>query len=517
MNPYLLEMRGISKRYRQGPVLHGVDLAVGRGEVHALVGANGAGKSTLMKILMGMTARDAGEIRIAGRPVRFRGPGEALRGGIAMIHQELNPVLDLEVAENVFLGRELRRSALGGQGGLGALGRLGPLSFIDRGAMRRACAVWFQRLAIDLSPTALMRDLSSAQRQLVEIVKAVSRSARIVVMDEPTSAIPGREVAVLFERIAVLRAQGVSVIFISHRLEEVFWIADRISVLRDGALVASDAAAAFDRDTLVRHMVGQEPRTVLPKAVVPIGRVLLEVKGLSWGRRVRKVDFSLRSGEILGLAGLVGAGRSETVETLFGLHRASAGEVWIQGVRRTIRSPKAAIRHRIALVTEDRQLTGLNLLGTVAENLAVATLGRCASFGFSRRAREHDLADSCVRRLGLQALSRNALVSSLSAGDQQKVVLAKWLLTDPAIVIFDEPTRGLDGNARRDIHLLIGELVRQGKAVLLISSELPELMGLADRILVMAGGRLTGEIPRERFSQAQIMALASPFTEVAHD
>jgi len=505
VNPHLLEMRGISKRYRQGPVLRGVDLAVGRGEVHALVGADGAGKSTLMKILMGMIARDAGEIRIAGRPVRFRGPGEALRGGIAMIHQEPNPVLDLEVAENVFLGRELRRSALG------------PLGFIDRGAMRQACAVWFQRLAIDLSPTALMRDLSSAQRQLVEIVKAVSRSARIVVMDEPTSAIPGREVAVLFERIAALRAQGVSVIFISPRLEEVFWIADRISVLRDGALVASDAAAAFDRDTLVRHMAGPEPRTVLPKAVVPIGRVVLEVKGLSWGRRVRKVDFSLRSGEILGLAGLVGAGRSATVETLFGLHRASAGEVWIQGVRRTIRSPKAAIRHRIALVTEDRQRTGLNLLGTVAENLAVATLDRCARFGFSRRAREHGLADGCVRRLGLQALSRNALVSSLSAGDQQKVVLAKWLLADPAIVIFDEPTRGLDGSARRDIHLLIGELVRQGKAVLLISSELPELMGLADRILVMAGGRLTGEIPRERFSQAQIMALASPFAEVAHD
>ena len=511
MNPYQFEMRGISKRYHQVPVLHSVDLAVGHGEVHALAGANGAGKSTLMKILMGMTARDAGEIRIEGRPVLFRSPKEAMRGGIAMIHQELNPVLDLEVAENVFLGRELRRAALG------ALGHLGPLSFIDRGAMRRECAAIFQRFAIDLSPTALMRDLSIAQRQLVEIVKALSRSARIVVMDEPTSAIPGREVAVLFERIAAMRAQGVSVIFISHRLEEIFWIADRISVLRDGAIVASDATASFDRDTLIKHMVGREIQNVLPKAVVPIGRVVLEVKGLSWGQRVRQVDFSLRAGEILGLAGLGGAGRSATVETLFGLHRASAGEVWIQGVLRAIRSPKAAIRHRIALVTEDRKMTGLNLRGTVEENIAVAALGRCSTFGFSRRAREQGFADSCVRRLGLQALSRDALVSSLSAGDQQKVVLAKWLLTDPDIVIFDEPTRGIDVGARRDIHLLIGELVRQGKAVLLICSELPELMGLADRILVMAGGRLTGEIPRERFSQERIMKLASPCNEVGHD
>jgi ABC-type sugar transport system ATPase subunit len=502
VNPYLFEMRGIIKSYNQVPVLHGVDLAVGPGEVHALVGENGAGKSTLMKILMGMTPRDAGEIRIQDRPVVFRSPKEAMLGGVAMIHQELNPVLDLEVAENVFLGRELRRLALG------------PLSPIDRGRMRWECAAIFQRFAIDISPTAMMRELSIAQRQLVEIVKAVSLSAKLVVMDEPTSAITEREVAVLFERIKDMRAQGVSIIYISHKMDEIFQISDRISVLRDGAVVASGATASFDRDALIKLMVGREIKNFLPKETVPIGEVVMEVKGLSWGRRIQNVNFSLRAGEILGLAGLVGAGRSETVETLFGMNRASAGEVWVHGRPRTIRSPRAAIRQKIALITEDRKMTGLNLLGTVEENISLAAMGRFATAGFIHHQQEHTFADEYIGRMRIKTLSRETLVSSLSGGNQQKVVLAKWLLTDPDIVIFDEPTRGIDVAAKRDIYVLIGELVRQGKAVLLISSELLELMGLADRILVMAAGRLTGELPREAFSQEKIMELASQFNEV---
>ena len=504
MNPYLLEMRGICKSYNRVPVLDGVALRVGRGEVHALVGENGAGKSTLVKILMGMTPRDAGSILLDGLPVAFRNPREAMQHGLAMIHQELNPVLDLEVAENIFLGRELRSL------------ELGPLSLVNRGRMRRECAALFEWFAIPISPTALMRDLSIAQMQLVEIVKAISLDSKIVIMDEPTSAITEREGAILFRQIAAMKAHGVSIIYISHKMEEIFQIADRITVLRDGELVGTDAAPAYSKDSLIKLMVGREITNFLPKAEVPIGAEVLAVRGLTWGRRVLDVGFCVRAGEILGLAGLVGAGRSETVETLFGMRRASAGEVLIHGRRQRIRSPQGAIRRKLALITEDRKMTGLNLLGTVAENITLAAMDRVATLGIISGRRERGCAEDAIRQLSIKTRGRHAPVASLSGGNQQKVVLAKWLLTAPDVIIFDEPTRGIDVGAKRDIYLLIGELVRQGKAVILISSEILEIMGLADRILVMAAGRLTGELQRADFSQERIMALASQFEEVHH-
>ncbi|HTN52168.1 MAG TPA: sugar ABC transporter ATP-binding protein [Anaeromyxobacter sp.] len=495
----LLEMRGIWKRFDGVPVLQDVSLFVRRGEVHALVGENGAGKSTLMKILMGMVQADAGEIRLDGARVAFASPREAIRGGISMIHQELNPVLDLEVAENVFLGREPRR------------GRLGLLSVADRRRMRTECGRLLASLSIPIEPTALMRHLSVAEMQLVEIAKAISLDPKIIVMDEPTSAITEREVEILFRQIAALAARGVSVIYISHKMGELFRIADRMTVLRDGAFVACDETRNLDRDRLIKLMVGRELTELFPKEAVLLGEEVLSVSGLCWGGRVRDVSFGLRRGEILGIAGLVGAGRSEMAEALFGVRRASAGEIRVRGRPVRIRSPRDAIRLGIALVTEDRKLQGLNLKATVEENISLVALSRLFPRGILARRREGEVAEDYLRRLRIKAFSRSALVASLSGGNQQKVVLAKWLLAEPEIIVFDEPTRGIDVGAKRDIYLFLGELVRQGKAVVLISSEIPELLGLADRIVVMAGGRVTGELQRAEFSQERIMRHASQF------
>ena len=502
MTSPLLEVRGIAKSFNRNPILQDVSLSVGRGEVHAVMGENGAGKSTLMKILMGMISADAGEILLEGKPVSPRDPRAAMDLGLAMIHQELSPVLDMEVAENVFLGREIRR--FGG----------GPLAVVDLSEMRRACQALFDRFSILIDPCASMRDLSVAEMQLVEIVKAISTSAKIVIMDEPTSAITEREVAILFRQIDALRAHGVSIIYISHKLDEIFRIADRISVMRDGVMIVSDVASAFTRDSIIRAMVGREITNFVPKATVPIGEAVLTVRNLTWKKRVRDVSFSARAGEILGIAGLVGAGRSEMVETLFGIRRASSGEILIHGRLERIRSPGEAIRRGLALVTEDRKTTGLNLLGTVEENISLAAIGRLAHFGLIRKSEEHARTEESIEKLRIKTLSRDALVSSLSGGNQQKVVLAKWLMTTPEVIILDEPTRGIDVGAKRDIYLLIGELAGQGKAVIVISSELIEIMGLADRILVMAEGRVTGELTRDAFSQERIMELATPSNEV---
>ncbi len=492
----LLKIHGVRKSFSRNPVLVDINLVVYRGEVHALIGENGAGKSTLMKILMGMVTADGGEILLEGKPIAPASPRASMDLGLSMIHQELNPVLDMEVAENVFLGRETRRFGL-----------------VDLGEMRRACQALFDRFAIPIRPTTRTRDLSVAQMQLVEIVKAISLSSKIVIMDEPTSAITEREVAILFRQIDALRSHGVAVIYISHKMDEIFAIADRVSVMRDGAMVASGPISTFDRDSVIRHMVGREITNYVPKEAVPIGEKVLEVRNLNWGDRVRDVSFHVRSGEILGIAGLVGAGRSETVETLFGMHRASGGEIVIRGRPNRIRSPGGAIERGLALVTEDRKMTGLNLLGTVEENITLSSLARVSRLGLIRRRQEHARADEYIAGLRIKTMSRDALVSSLSGGNQQKVVLAKWLMTTPDVIILDEPTRGIDVGAKRDIYLQIGELARRGKAVIVISSELIEIMGLSDRILVMAEGRVTGELDRTEFSQERIMQLATAVNE----
>ena len=491
---YSLEMVGISKGFPGVKALDGAELRVRPGEVHALMGENGAGKSTLMKILMGIYAADSGEILLDGRPVSPRNPREAMDLGVAMIHQELNPILDMKVYENIYIGREMKKHGL-----------------VDNRGMIRATVELLRELEIDVSATAYMRELSVAQCQLIEIVKAISLSAKVVVMDEPTSAITDREIAALFKQIRRLKAQGVSIIYISHKMNEIFQICDTITVMRDGKYIGTGAAAELNEETLIRMMVGRDIQDVCPKASAPIGETVLEVKGLSYANRVKNVSFTLRAGETLGIAGLVGAGRSELVETLFGFRQKSAGEITVRGRKVDIRRPSDAIACKIALVTEDRKVTGLNLVGTITENITLAHLGRLFPRHIIDRARETKVSEAYIDKLGIRTPSASQTVGNLSGGNQQKVVLSKWLLTEPDIIILDEPTRGIDVGAKRDIYLLIGDMVKAGKAVIVISSEIPEVMGLSDRILVMAEGRVTGELNRPEFSQEAIMTYAAQF------
>lgn len=495
----VLEVREITKSFSNVKVLDSVSLEVHAGEVHALVGENGAGKSTLMKILMGIYAPDSGEIRLNGKPVVFRTPSEAIHHGISMIHQELNPVLDMEVAENIFIGRELTS------------GSLGALNFVDFSAQRRECVRIFDNLGIQIDPRTLMRDLGVAQQQLVEIAKAISVSAKVVIMDEPTSAITDREINHLFEQIAKLKASNVAVIYISHKLDEVFKIADRITVLRDGQKIATEHIGNMDQERLIRLMVGREITEIYPKQEVERGPVVMQVRNFSRGKHFHEVSFDLHAGEILGLAGLVGAGRSELVETIFGMHLPTSGVLNIHGKAVNLRHPSQAIRNKIALITEDRKYTGLNLKGSVEHNISIVGLNSLARLGMINFQKEADTVERQIGRMRIRVFSRQSLISTLSGGNQQKVVLGKWLLTEPDIIILDEPTRGIDVGAKRDIYLLIGELAKAGKAILMISSDIPEIMGLSDRILVLAAGRLTGELQRSEFSQENIMRLASKF------
>ncbi|QHO90825.1 D-xylose ABC transporter ATP-binding protein [Actinomyces sp. 432] len=495
MGEVVLEARGIDKSFAGIKVLDDVCLDVRSGEVHALMGENGAGKSTLMRILIGVLHADAGEVLIGGRPVRIGSVREAMDLGIAMIHQELNPVLDMRVYENIFIGREPR-------------GRLG---LADLGRMRREAAELLDAMGVKLSVDAYMRDLSVAQCQQVEIAKALSVDARIVIMDEPTSAITDDDAENLFAQIQRLRDAGVGIIYISHKMEEIFRVADRITVLRDGRRVSTGPAAELDEPALIRAMVGRSIDDVFPKREVPLGEPAFEVRHWSVPGRVHDVSLTLHRGEIIGIGGLVGAGRSELVESLFGFGRHSGGTVLRDGVEVRLRRPADAIGHGIALITEDRKRTGLNLRGSVLENVTLPSLGRLFASGLIAPRKERRTVIHYMQSLRVKAVSPNQYVAELSGGNQQKVVLAKWMLTEPDVVIFDEPTRGIDVGAKRDIYELIGELVEQGKAVILISSEMGELIGLSDRIMVLAEGRCTGTLERPDFSQEAVMELASRF------
>ena len=500
LNP-VLEMKNINKSFSGVKVLKDVQLTVMPGEVHALMGENGAGKSTLMNILMGIHYADCGEIYLEGRKIVNRNPKEAMENKISMIHQELHPVLDMDVAENIFMGREIKR------------GTSGILSLVDKKKMRQETRILFEKVGINLNPSSLMRDLSVAQCQLVEIIKSISIASKIVIMDEPTSAISETEVEILFKQINNLRDSGVAVIYISHKMDEIFQIADSITVLRDGQYIGTDKAENLDNNKLIKMMVGREITEVFPKTNVEIGDVIMEVKNYNWHHNVKNVSFNLRKGEILGIAGLVGAGRSELVETIFGVNKHFTGELFINGRKIDIRSSGDAIKNKIALITEDRKQTGLNLIASIQENITLVSLDNLFPNGIINNRKEAKVAEESIKKLGVKANSRTVKTMSLSGGNQQKVVLAKWLLTEPDIIIMDEPTRGIDVGAKRDIYLLLGELVKAGKAVLMISSEIPEIMGVADRILVMAEGRITGEIDRPDFSQEKVMHFASQFSK----
>ncbi len=495
MPEYILEMENITKSFPGVKVLQGVTLQIQAGEVHALMGENGAGKSTLMKILMGIYTPDEGSMKMHGRPMVNKGPKDAMQHGISMIHQELNPVMDMMVFENVFMGREPRT----------------PMRRVDKRRMIAETRRLLADLNIAIDALAYMRDLSVAQCQLIEIVKAISVGAKVIIMDEPTSAITDREVDTLFEQIARLRQQGVAMIYISHKMDEIFRICDRITVLRDGQFIGCDEARNLDQQTLIRMMVGRDITDVFPKADAEIGEVILEAKDIQLGRKVRDVSFQLRRGEVLGIAGLVGAGRSELVETIFGIRHKTGGQIFKNGRELRITHPRHAIRNGIALITEDRKTTGLDLIASVQDNITMASLGRVSRGGLLHKNQEKRAAHKYIQSLRVKAPDEKVLAGNLSGGNQQKVVIAKWLMTEPDVIILDEPTRGIDVGAKRDIYLLIGEFVKQGKAVIMISSEIPEIMGLSDRVLVMAGGRLTGELTREEFSQERIMTYAAQF------
>jgi ABC-type sugar transport system ATPase subunit len=488
----LLEMRGIVKTFPGVRALEEVSLQLAAGEVLALVGENGAGKSTLMKVLSGAHQPDAGEIRLHGRRVQMDSPQAARRAGIAVIYQEFNLVPGLTAAENIFLGRESARAG-----------------FVSRRWERRHAEQLFQRLAVRIDPDIPCRRLAVAQQQIVEIAKALSLDSRIIVMDEPTAALTTQEVDRLFEVIKELKQQGLGIIYISHRLEEVFRIADRVLVLRDGTCVAERPLTRVTRPELIEMMVGRQLKDEFPRREVKLGPPRLVVRHLSRDDAVRHVSFEVRAGEILALTGLVGAGRTETARLIFGADRTTGGEVWLDGESLSIRHPREAIRKGIGLLAEDRKSQGLVLAHTVRDNFSLPNLNWLARLGFIRQQRERQCLAQYIESLRMKVADQEQAARNLSGGNQQKVVLAKWLARDCKLLIFDEPTRGIDVGAKYEIYLLMNELAAAGKAILMISSELPEVLGMADRILVMHRGRITGEITDvARATQQEILQLA---------
>lgn len=499
MSKFIVEMKGITKRFPGVLALNDVKLNLRAGTVHSLMGENGAGKSTLMKILAGVYTLDEGQILIDGKPVSITDPRSGLDNGIAMIHQELSFIPELSAAENIYLGRELRNRA----------------GLVSKHLMAEEAQKVFDRWGIKIKSTSLMRDLSVAQAQMVEIAKAIAFDARIIIMDEPTSAITDREVAALHAIIAQLRAAGTAIIYITHKMDEVFAISDEITIFRDGTWVATELAKDMTRDSLISLMVGRELTALFPKSEAKIGEVVLEVKNLNRGRQVKDVSFSVKRGEILGFAGLMGSGRTEVLETLFGIYAAESGTIKVKGKEVKIREPHQAIAAGIGLLTEDRKKTGIMGVLSVRDNMAVAALSKFTFGGILRKPLIEKQCEDQRQALSLKTPSLNQQIQNLSGGNQQKVLLSRWLLTDPDILIIDEPTRGIDVGAKSEIHRLMSELAKQGKAIIMVSSEMPEILGMSDRVVVMCEGRLVGEVSRKDATQENIMELATQFSDEA--
>jgi rhamnose transport system ATP-binding protein len=492
-SPPILALRGVSKAFGAVRALQDVSLDLHGGEIHALAGENGAGKSTLVKILAGVHRPDEGQVLLDGQPRDFRGPGDAQQAGVAVIYQEPTLFPDLSVAENIFMGRQPRTR----------FGR------IDRGALRSATAGLFERLGVSLDPDRPARGLSIADQQIVEIAKAISRDARVLVMDEPTAALSGNEVARLFSVARTLRDHGCALLFISHRLEEIFELCRRVTTLRDGRLIATEPLDDLTPDDLVQRMVGRELDTLYPKQDTTPGDALLTVARLTREGVFTDVSFEVRAGEIVALAGLVGAGRSEVARAVFGVDRYDAGAVEVRGTRLPVGSPTAAMAAGIALVPEDRRQQGLVMDGSIERNVGLTTLRTLRRGPVISRKAERDRAADWAIRLRLKYSRLSDAVGVLSGGNQQKVVLAKWLSTEPSVLIVDEPTRGIDVGTKAEVHRLLSELAADGLAVLMISSDLPEVLGMADRVLVMHEGRLAAEIPRAEATEETVMAAAT--------
>ncbi|WP_232549266.1 sugar ABC transporter ATP-binding protein [Propioniciclava soli] len=488
-----LELRGVSKAFGRVVALRDAQLELHAGSIHALVGENGAGKSTLVKIIAGLYPRDSGTLTLDGRPVEFRSTADAKKAGIAVIYQEPTLFPDLSVTENIFMGRQ-------------PVGRFGR---VDRATMRSEALALFARLGVRIDPDRPTEGLSIADQQIIEIAKAISLDARVLIMDEPTAALSGVEVERLFDVARGLRDEGRALMFISHRFEEVFALCDTVTVMRDGSYVSTDPIATTTVADIVRKMVGREVGDLFPKQEAQIGAPVLEVNGLSQPGVFADITFSVRSGEIVALAGLVGAGRSEVARAVFGVDPYRTGEVRVGGRPLPKNSPAAAMRAGLALVPEDRRKQGLILDATVASNITDAIRGRLSRGGLISTTQENDTARDWAQRLEVKTAALDTLAGTLSGGNQQKVVLAKWLATEPTVLIIDEPTRGIDVGTKSEVHRMMSQLAGAGLAILMISSELPEVLGMSDRILVMHEGRITADLPRDGATAEKVMFAAT--------
>ncbi|GAA2972608.1 rhamnose transport system ATP-binding protein [Microbacterium terrae] len=495
----VLELKRVVKSFGAVVALRSGSLTLERGSIHALIGENGAGKSTLVKIIAGLYHRDSGEFLLGGESVDFASTAQSKAAGIAVIYQEPTLFPDLSVTENIFMGRQ-------------PTNRFGR---IDRKAMRTEAAEIFQRLGVGLDPDRITEGLSIADQQIIEIAKAISLDARVLIMDEPTAALSGVEVERLFAVARSLRDEGRALLFISHRFDEVFDLCDTVTVMRDGSYIDTTPIAETTVDDLVRQMVGRDVTELFPKLPAEIGDVVLEVEGLTRRGVFRDVSFQLRAGEIVGLAGLVGAGRSEVARAIFGVDSYESGRVTLHGTALPKGNPSKATARGIALVPEDRRKQGLVLDDGVSRNITLAIRKKLAKWGLIWTGLENEAGKVWASRLEVKTAALDAETGTLSGGNQQKVVIGKWLATEPTVLIVDEPTRGIDVGTKSEVHRLLSELAQQGLAILMISSELPEVLGMADRVLVMREGRLTGEFPRAEATPEAIMFAATADAEAA--
>ena len=491
-NQVFFEMRGISKSFPGVKALNNVGFSVAEGEVRALVGENGAGKSTLMKILNGNYKKDSGAILIDGKEVDITDPQVADAHGITIIFQELNLVDELSIAENIFAGRLAKKGKL-----------------VNWKELNEKAKVLLNRISFDVDPRKLVGSLTVAEKQMVEIAKALSRNSRIILMDEPSATLTKKELDALFQIIRDLKKSGIAVIYISHRMEEIFEICESVTVMRDGQIIGTRDIDKVSSDELVEMMVGREVNSAFPKRAAQIGEEILRVENLCRKDRKQNVSFNLHRGEVLGIAGLVGAGRTEIMRAIFGVDYINSLDVYIDGKKVKITNPAAAKKHGIAFLTEDRKVEGLTLDFSVKSNVVAANLGSIATGGiFTNKKLENKIADEYIAKTSIKTPHRNQKVGNLSGGNQQKVVVSKWLNTDPDILIMDEPTRGIDVGAKREIYEIINDLVAQGKAIILISSELPEVLGMSDRVLVMKDDAIVAELTGDQINAVEVMRYA---------
>lgn len=492
MKQELLRMEKIYKSFPGVDALKDVSISINKGEVMALTGENGAGKSTLINILSGLYQKDSGEIYFEGKPVNITSPLDAQKMDISAIHQELNLMPNLSIGENIFIAREKRRLNI----------------LLDKKKTNNDASDLMKLVGLEINSTTLVKDLSIAQRQMVEVAKALSVNSKLIIMDEPTSSLTDREVEILMGIIRKLRDQGVSIIYISHKLSEIFDIADRITVLRDGNTIGTVDIRECSEEMLIQMMVGRELKDIFAKTESKIGEYVFEVKNITSGKMVKNASFKLKKGEILGFAGLVGSGRSELMRAIYGIDKMDQGEVFLDGEKISIRHPSQAIKHGLGFVPEDRKLQGLILGMAVRENITLSSLGKVSNYCFIKPSSEKAVSVGFIEKLSIKTPNQEQKVLNLSGGNQQKVVIAKWLAISPKILILDEPTKGVDVGAKKEIHHLMSKLTQEGVSVIMISSELPEILGMSDRIVVMHKGVIKGEFLRGEATQEKILSLA---------